>query len=253
MKPIYKNLLWIGIFSIAMGFLESAVVIYLRKLYYPAGFQFPLTVIPPDIALIEFLREAATVIMLVGAGVLAGRNPSQRFAYFVFAFAIWDMFYYVFLKLVLNWPESLQTWDILFLIPIPWVGPVLAPCLVSLTMIVLAFLILIHSDKGYHTQLKITDWLLLGCGSLTIVFSFCSDYLHCLFFLRGKVAQGEGTAGLFADIRNYIPLAFNWQMFGAGEMMLLVAMVVYVLRLRKKEQIGIHSVECYSDFSDQRS
>jgi hypothetical protein len=37
-----KTIIWLAVFSMAMGYLESAVVVYLRKLYYPDGFKFPL-------------------------------------------------------------------------------------------------------------------------------------------------------------------------------------------------------------------
>jgi membrane protein implicated in regulation of membrane protease activity len=62
-------------------------------------------------------------------------------------FAIWDIFYYIFLWLLIGWPESFFTWDILFLLPVTWVGPVLAPVINSLTMIVLAGLILLADRK----------------------------------------------------------------------------------------------------------
>src|SRR5215204_495359 len=137
MNPLTKKLIWVTIFSIAMGFMETAIVVYLRKIYYPGGFQFPLVPMEADLVLVEILREAATIIMLVGIGILIGKNTSQKFAYFIYCFAIWDLCYYIFLKLLLDWPESLLTPDILFLIPVPWVGPVIGPCIISMTMIVL--------------------------------------------------------------------------------------------------------------------
>ncbi len=239
MKQLTKTILWLSLFAIAMGFLETSVVVYLRKLYYPDGFHFPLVQIPPDIAFIEFLREAATIIMLVGAAILAGRGGAQRFAFFVYAFAIWDLFYYVFLKLLLNWPESFQTWDILFLIPVPWIGPVIAPCIVSLTMILLTLVIVIHGEKGYVVRIHKTEWMLLITGSLIIIWSFCTDYIHFVFGGNKPFWTPGGQTKLFDEIRTYVPLSFNWQMFGAGEMMLLVAIVIYIMRLRKKEQISI--------------
>src|SRR5579859_4688314 len=148
MKSLHTRMIWLTLFSIAMGFLETAVVVYLRKIYYPHGFQFPLTPVDPDIGLVEFLREAATIIMLVGIGIIAGKNTSQKFAIFLYCFAVWDIFYYVFLKLLLGWPESLFTWDILFLIPVPWVGPVLAPSIVALTMIAFALVTIRAVDRG---------------------------------------------------------------------------------------------------------
>src|SRR4051812_22949922 len=92
-----KIILWLTLFAIAMGMFESAVVIYLRELFYKDGFSFPLKTNPADIARIEVFREAATIVMLVASGIIAGNSKLQRFAYFVLAFAIWDLFYYIFL------------------------------------------------------------------------------------------------------------------------------------------------------------
>jgi hypothetical protein len=101
-----------------MGFLEAIVVVYLRQLYFPEGFDFPLNPIPPKILAIEWLREITTLVMLVSIGIIAGKNFLQRFSYFLYCFAVWDIFYYVALKLLLNWPPSLLTWDLLFLFPV---------------------------------------------------------------------------------------------------------------------------------------
>jgi hypothetical protein len=149
-----KTLLWISLFAIAMGFLETSVVVYLRELYYPEGFTFPLVIIPNKIAVVEFWREIATIIMLVGAGIIAGKTRLTRFAYFIIAFAIWDIFYYVFLYVLLQWPESLFTWDILFLVPVPWTGPVIAPCLVSLGMILFGLIIIYFTERQIKIHIK---------------------------------------------------------------------------------------------------
>ena len=95
-----KTLLWVAIFSTAMGYLECTVVVYLREIYYPGGFNFPLAPIDKPIAITEIGREAATLVMLLGIGFLAGKTAVQRFAYFIYSFAIWDIFYYVFLKVL---------------------------------------------------------------------------------------------------------------------------------------------------------
>jgi hypothetical protein len=79
-KNLTKTWLWLTVFSVAMGFLETAVVVYLRELYYPAGFAFPLAPIETSVAVTELLREAATLLMLLGVGVLAGRTAVQRFS-----------------------------------------------------------------------------------------------------------------------------------------------------------------------------
>jgi len=229
-------MIWLTAFSIAMGFMESAIVIYLRRIYYPNGFQFPLTPVAHDIAMIEFLREAATIIMLVGIGVLAGKNTSQKFAFFIYCFAVWDIFYYVFLKAFIGWPESLFTWDILFLIPVPWVGPVLAPCLVSLTMVVLTIAVINFQEKNYDAHLKAKEWLLLITGSLVIIFSFIQDYF--IYMGQGNPASHiwrlTGNQDMFDEIAHYIPSSYNWWIFSAGEAIVLSGIVLFIIRILKQ-------------------
>ena len=126
----------VAVFAIAMAWVESAVVYYLRTMvdriepYQP----YPLPVIG-GLGTAEFVREAATLIMLLTVGILAGRNWRSRLGYAAVAFGIWDIFYYVFLKVMCGWPHSLLDWDILFLIPLPWWGPVLAPVSIAVLMI----------------------------------------------------------------------------------------------------------------------
>lgn len=227
MKISVKSLLWLTAFSIAMGFLETAVVVYLRVIYYPSGFKFPLAPISADIALTEFLREAATMIMLAGVGWLTGRNATQRFAFFLYSFAVWDIFYYVFLYLLLGWPESLFTWDVLFLIPVTWVGPVLAPCLVALTMILFAGVVTWLSNRGFATKIpKPTVWLWLG-GCAVIIGSFVYDYLvfvHQHHGLSALWSPGK-QAALFAEIAVYVPTYYPWWVFALGEILFLWGIV----------------------------
>ena len=216
-----------------MGYMESTVVVYLRKIYYPDGFKFPLIPVSPDIAVIEFCREAATIIMLIGAGLMAGKNTAQRFAFFIYSFAIWDIFYYVFLKVLLNWPASLFTWDILFLIPVPWVGPVIAPCIVSLTMIVLTLIIVYHQEKDKHVHISFIEWMFLILGSITVIFSFLWDYIMYLSMHGADKAVWtlSSNSNMFEEVSNYIPQSFNWWLFGAGEGFLLIALLHILRRL----------------------
>src|SRR5512145_3298865 len=99
---LINTLCWITVFGIAVGFMESAVVVYLRELYYPRGFCFPLQTMPGRVGLTELLRELSTLVILTSIAFLAGTNSRQRFAWFFYTFAIWDIFYYVFLKLLIN-------------------------------------------------------------------------------------------------------------------------------------------------------
>jgi hypothetical protein len=203
----------ITLFSISMGLLETSVVIYLRELYYPNGFAFPLVPIENKIALTEILREAATIIMLVTLGMIAGKNQAEKFAWFIFSFAVWDIFYYVFLKLLINWPASLFDWDILFLIPVPWVGPVLAPCIISALMILLAIIILQKSNGQKIKSLSVIDWMLLATGSLIFIFSFTLDYFKHATEVRLKPLA---DAQLLTELEKYIPQSYNWWIFLAG-------------------------------------
>ncbi len=235
MNHLRTKIIWLTVFSIAMGFLEAAVVVYLRKMYYPNGFHFPLTVVEPDIGLTEFLREAATIIMLLAIGILTGKNTSQKFGIFIFCFAIWDIFYYVFLKALIGWPESLFTWDILFLIPVPWVGPVLAPCLVSLTMIVLTSAVIYFQERGVDVHIKTREWTLLIAGALVVILSFIQDYLrYCNINHRGVALPGKDA--LFAEIKTYVPLSFNWYVFIVGEVLIIAAIVLFIKRAKAKQK-----------------
>ncbi len=165
-------LITLAIFSIAMAYLETTVVVYLRLLYYPGGFTFPIRLIPNGPALIELGREAATIVMLFSIAFAAGKGFWRRLAYFMFIFGVWDIFYYVWLKVLLNWPESLLTWDLLFLIPLPWSSPVLAPVLVSLAMIISAIIILKLDCEGLKISFSKLDWFLEVLAALIIIGSF---------------------------------------------------------------------------------
>ena len=149
-----SSLIWASFFALAIAFVEAAVVVYLRKLYYPGGFGFPLKMIPQSILWIELGRELATIIMLMVVVGLIGHHFRQKLAYFAFLFGMWDIFYYVWLKIYLNWPSFLLEWNVLFLIPLPWVGPVLAPILVSLGLIFSAIVILLFYQKGNLIVIK---------------------------------------------------------------------------------------------------
>ncbi len=205
-----KRFAYAALFAIAMGYLEAAVVIYLRLHYYPEGFAFPLRMLPDWVALIEIGRELATILMLLGLALLIPVRPLCRFAYFIYCFALWDIFYYLFLKLILGWPASIMTSDVLFLIPVVWTGPVLAPLIVSLTMITAACIIIYREDQDKPLCPNRADWTLAVLGGLVIILSFCQDY-------RSIMAGGS-------------PLRFRWELFLTGEALGIAAFVRIILR-----------------------
>ncbi len=227
-------LIWVGIFAIAMGYFESAVVVYLRKLYYPEGFSFPLQWFDPDIALVELFRELGTMIMLFAVGWIAGRSLASRFAFFVYSFAIWDIFYYVFLKVIEGWPDSLMTWDLLFLIPVSWVGPVICPVILSLIMILFALLIL-NAEKGDKKVLiKAPEWWLMSLGSLIVIISFTREYTHFIlsYFSFGQLFSPSMSEEVMETAIRFVPSHFDWWIFIVGTLMILSGIIRFGWRMR---------------------
>ena len=176
MSMVAKKIMVVLIFSIAMAALEAAVVVYLRSLYYHNGFTVAMKVMDEHILFVELIRELATIVMLICVAFLSSTNKMKRFAYFIFSFAVWDIFYYVWLKVFIDWPASIFDWDILFLIPITWLGPVIAPIICSLTMIALALLIIKANKIGFSFY----KWCLLLAGCGCILFTFMQDYARIL-------------------------------------------------------------------------
>lgn len=230
MESLRKQLLWLVFFSVAMGFLEAAVVVYLRLLYYPKGFDFPLIPLDERVAVVEILREAATVVMLIGVGAMAGKNFQQRLAFFLLAFAIWDLFYYVSLKLILDWPSSWLTWDILFLIPAPWVGPVLSAVIASITMILFAAVILRTEFQNVSKKISRREWTLITMGSLITILSWMWDYIN----YSGRVADVSRSA--LEVLSAYVPNQFNWWLFGVGEFFFLAAIFLHSKRIDQHQK-----------------
>lgn len=226
-------LLTVTIFSVAMGLLESAVVIYLRKILYPEGFGFPLSPVTQDLILTELLREVSTIIMLLGIGFLAGRNASERFAWFIFSFGIWDIFYYVFLWLLIGWPDSLMTYDVLFLLPSTWIGPVITPVIISLTMIAFALLILFLNRQKEGITVPGISWILLITGSLILILGFIWDY--SAYIMESMTIRDIWTLPreqVMALATQYVPRKFNWFLFVLGELVILSGILSYYLRSR---------------------
>ena len=227
-----RSLYVVTLFAIAMGFLESAVVVYMREILYPDGFAFPLSPIPVSLALTELLREVATLVMLVTVGILVSKRFSTGFAWFLYAFAIWDIFYYIFLKILVGWPESLLTWDVLFLIPTTWTGPVLAPLLVSLTMICFALVILTHAERGKDTRLATREWIGLIAGSLVLILAFVFDYSsHMLTHFSLAGMMDVHNPEVLEVATRYMPFRFPWWIFGAGEIIILGSIGIYCRRI----------------------
>ena len=201
LKTTFKIFLIVVVFSIAFGYIEAAVVVYLRQIFHPDGFTFPMTVFGTGPLFKRFLlteigREAATIVLIFTGAWLSGHNRQQRVAYFLIIFAVWDIFYYVWLKVLLDWPASIMDWDILFLIPVTWASPVLYPVLISITLIGFAVVILYRCSCGRPVRATLPDWLAFSASGLIVVVSFCLPGLHITepdfasYFYRPLFAAG---------------------------------------------------------------
>jgi hypothetical protein len=158
-----------------MAYFEATVVVYLRELFYPEGFSLPLKIIPRRFIHIEIFRELSTIVMLIAVAGVAGRKFWERFGYFILIFGLWDIFFYVWLKVTIGWPSSLLEWDILFLIPLPWIGPVIAPMSVALLMIIGGFLITRLYIRGFAFRPVLITWVLWISATVLILYSFMYD------------------------------------------------------------------------------
>ena len=221
-----KKALLLGLFAIAMGYVEAAVVVYLRRIYYPQGFVFPLNNAVLDrMFLVEPGRELATIVMLTTIAILTGRRRLERFGWFLFAFAVWDVFYYVWLKVLLNWPPSLLTWDILFLIPFPWAAPVLSPVLVAVSMAVWG-LVLVRLDRvGHVLRPRLGEWLMTALGALAILGSFLSDFAVVAMHSSDRAAQ----------VAAHVPSNYPWWLFALGLALLWAAFLSVSRRSTKAD------------------
>ena len=213
-KTLKHTLSWLYVWGIAFGYIEAAIVIYLRKIYYPDGFRFPIVLADIDIAAVEMLRELMTLILILAVAELTFRTFLKKFAACMIIFGIWDIFYYLFLKIYLDWPESFFTWDILFLIPLPWVGPVLAPVLVSLALIYAGIIILVDMSRGYKFQFNKRFWIMEIMAGIIIIISF---------MISGTVV-----------INQTIPASFPWIIFLVG---LFFGLVVFHYCLVKNSNV----------------
>ena len=221
-----NTFLWIAIFSIAMAALEAAVVVYLRALYYPGEFTVAFRLIDEHVLLVELVREAATLVMLLSVGFIAGKNFNERLAWFLLSFAIWDISYYAWLKVFIDWPSTLVDWDILFLIPVTWIGPVAAPLICSMIMIILSITFL----RPNLTVPK-SVWMFIFAGVLLTLFTFMRDYAALIIendlvgefqnLLKNKLFL-EKAAGLE-------PKPYLWKIFWTGQVM-FVAAIALLLR-----------------------
>jgi hypothetical protein len=129
-------------------------------------------------------------------------------------FAIWDIFYYVWLKVLIDWPASIMDWDILFLIPVPWASAVLYPVLISITMLVFAAAILYRDARGKPIKVTLADWLAFFVAAVIVVVSF---------YISGRHITEP-------DYKSY----FYWPLFALGHISAIAVFLKCLLKSKRR-------------------
>lgn len=209
-------LIWLTLFALAMAYVEAALVVHLRHLYYahdPLAL-FPLQLLSHSDLAIESGRELATIVMLITIALLSERNPGRRFAVFVYVFAIWDLGYYAWLKLFIDWPQAWREWDVLFLIPWPWFGPWLTPALIAVLFACWGAWVLLSSCQPRFNRFSIS--LFVGGGLLVLA----------AFLLPAAVLLPQGEQAF----QGYKPDSFDWVLFVPGYIAMVSGLFYAALR-----------------------
>lgn len=196
-----------------MGYLEAAVVFYLRTMvnrlqpYQPeplpnfGGFAVP-----------EIAREFATIVMLLTIGCIAGRTWRGRIGFALLTFGIWDIAYYIFLIPLTNWPNSITDWDILFLIPLPWWGPVWSPISIAVLMIAFGILTTVLEQAEPAIWPRRVANVLCAAGVALALYVFMADAISV-------APHGEQA------LRNLLPTTFNWPLFAVAWLLMFIPIV----------------------------
>ena len=199
-ETMRQTLVLLGVYAIAMALLESAVVVYMRRLYYPENplELFPLRFLNEYDPTLELSREAATILMILSVARLAERRSlTHSFAAFVFVFGVWDLFYYIWLKVLIDWPRSWTEWDVLFLIPWVWLGPWICPAAIAVLFVA----------WGHWTLTTEREVRFTFASSVTFA---AGAVLGLVTFMQPAIARGGKT------LSSYSPGSFWWWWFLFG-------------------------------------
>lgn len=199
-------------YAVAMAYLEAAVVVYLQlALGSRVGAIFPLSpaIEAGNFFTIEVGREAATLVMIATVGLLVGRSWLERLAWSAVLFGAWDIGYYAWLHVFSGWPPALDTFDLLFLLPVPWVGPIWSPVAVSVALVGVGLAAASALRSGRQLALARWHWVAALGGGLLVVLSYTLDTERLI---------GGGLPG-----------PYPWVIFAVG-LLLALAAAVDVLR-----------------------
>lgn len=218
MNDLVKRFAWVSVYAIAMAFLEAVVVAYIRELLRLTG-RTDLN----SYVIMEAWREAATIVMLVAVGWLAGRSRMDRLAYGLFAFGMWDIWYYVWLKVLVDWPKTLLDWDTLFLIPLPWRGPVLSPVLIAGLICVVSVLTVVRVSRQRTLKITFLQAGVTSFGALLALYIFMAAPIN--IWIRGGRNWGSTQ-----------PEIFNWSVFLIALLLMTVPSLMATWPAKKKEE-----------------
>jgi hypothetical protein len=212
MNPQSATLFRLSLFAVAMALVEAAIVVHLRTIYYPDDplKLFPLNLMSHRDLAIELGREAATLVMLWSVARLAEREPGRAFAAFVYLFGLWDLGYYLWLKVFIGWPVAWLEWDVLFLIPWPWLGPWPAPALIALLLVVWGGVVVLRRWPVRFGPLAAACFLSgMGCDLAA-------------FLLPGAPLLADGEEAF----RGYTPTGFPWGLYAVGWVLMAVGLAL---------------------------
>jgi len=237
----FRRWLIVATFAVAMAWVEAAVVFYLRTMinrvvpYQPE----PLPAVG-NFGAAELVREMATLVMLATVGMLAGSTWRSRLGYTALAFGIWDIFYYVFLKVLTGWPHTLLEWDVLFLLPLPWWGPVLAPVLISVILIL------------WGTIATQFEHIIGGCAQnwWAILPALTGAILALYVFMADTIrAAGQGVDA----VRTVLPERFNWPLFTLALTLMAMPVVDVMLKVWQARRRTVGGARLRENFQCNRT
>ncbi len=224
MKINHRHFMLLTLYAIAMAQVEASVVVHLRTIYYPGNplAIFPLSLLSHRDLLIELVRELATVVMILSIALLSGWKRGMVFAIFVYVFGLWDIFYYVWLKLMIGWPQGWLEWDVLFLIPWPWLGPWITPALIALLFVIWGGWVIWTGAQVSYTKFHL---LLFLSGIILALAAF-------LFPTASLLPQGE------AAFRHFVPNGFLWWLYVPGLLLMTLSLLLFAYAANYENESG---------------
>ena len=203
-------ILWLTVYAICMANVEASLVVHLRTIYYPGNPVeiFPLSLLSHRDLFIELFRELATILMIFSVAVLSVREKHRQLGAFLFVFGLWDLFYYLWLKIIIGWPVRWLEWDVLFLIPWPWLAPWITAALIAVIMVAGGFRMLMLDAKSEMS----------GPGLVLLIVGILISLTSLLLPAWPLLVNGE------AAFRGHMPKGFPWVLYVSGYLLMAVGL-----------------------------